>query len=174
MLKRCVMIFPEFENIQVIDKIRDKYDPLVNNVRPHITLVFPFESNIETEALKTHISTAVSEFSRFNIVLSQFTPDDTFGRYLFLNVHEGIEVIKKLHKKIYTGILKEYYPDWLSEDVYLPHITVGKFGSDEELAKAAADVKNIDDEFKTIVNKISVEIIDENEDSIIEVEVPLK
>lgn len=40
------MIFPKFENIKIIDEIRDKYDPLANHVRPHITLVFPFESNI--------------------------------------------------------------------------------------------------------------------------------
>jgi 2'-5' RNA ligase len=79
-----------------------------------------------------------------------------------------------LHKKLYTGILKEYYPDWLNEDVYLPHITVGNFKSDEELANAAADVKDINEEFKTFVNKISIEIIDENEDSIIELEIPLK
>jgi len=44
--KRCIMIFPQFNNINIIDGIREKYDPLSNNVRPHITLVFPFESNI--------------------------------------------------------------------------------------------------------------------------------
>ncbi len=48
MIKRCIMIFPQFENIEVIDKIRNKYDPLANHLRPHITLVFPFDSNIKT------------------------------------------------------------------------------------------------------------------------------
>lgn len=41
---RTIMIFPEFENIDVINDIRKKYDPLANLVLPHITLVFPFDS----------------------------------------------------------------------------------------------------------------------------------
>ena len=41
---RTIMIFPEFDNIEVIDKIREQYDPLANFVRPHITIVFPFDS----------------------------------------------------------------------------------------------------------------------------------
>lgn len=47
MLQRCIMIFPEFKNIEEIEKIRRKHDPLVNHVKPHITLVFPFNSGIE-------------------------------------------------------------------------------------------------------------------------------
>lgn len=33
---RTIMIFPDFENIEEIDKIRNKYDPLAKLVRPHI------------------------------------------------------------------------------------------------------------------------------------------
>ena len=43
---RTIMIFPEFENMDIIDRIRDKYDPLARLVRPHITLVFPFENEM--------------------------------------------------------------------------------------------------------------------------------
>lgn len=38
---RTIMIFPEFTNIELINQLRVKYDPLFNKVRPHITLVFP-------------------------------------------------------------------------------------------------------------------------------------
>jgi len=44
MSKRTVMIFPAFENMHIIERLRKKYDPLCNLVQPHITLVFPFES----------------------------------------------------------------------------------------------------------------------------------
>ncbi len=40
MTVRTIMIFPEFKNMEIIDKIRNQYDPLANLVRPHITLVF--------------------------------------------------------------------------------------------------------------------------------------
>jgi hypothetical protein len=36
MLKRCIMIFPKFENGQIIDKVRERYDPLANHVRPQL------------------------------------------------------------------------------------------------------------------------------------------
>ncbi len=42
--KRCIMIFPKFENMKIINEIREIYDPVVNNVGPHITLIFPFEN----------------------------------------------------------------------------------------------------------------------------------
>lgn len=48
---RTIMIFPEFENMEVIDKIREQYDPLAKLVRPHITIVFPFDSDMSDENL---------------------------------------------------------------------------------------------------------------------------
>ena len=44
------MIFPEFDNMDVIDKIREKYDPLAKLVRPHITIVFPFKLELEKKS----------------------------------------------------------------------------------------------------------------------------
>ena len=81
---RTIMIFPEFENMDIIDRIRDKYDPLARLVRPHIT--------------------------------------------------------------------------------------IGKFQTEKELNNAYNDLKNLDESFTTIVNKISVEVIGKNEESIIVIE----
>ena len=46
MATRTIMIFPEFENIDIINDIRKKYDPLADLVFPHITLAFPFDSEL--------------------------------------------------------------------------------------------------------------------------------
>ena len=46
MSERTIMIFPKFSNMEIIDRIRRNYDPLADLVRPHITLVFPFHSDI--------------------------------------------------------------------------------------------------------------------------------
>lgn len=43
---RTIMIFPQFKNIEIINEIRNRYDPLAKLVRPHITLVFPFENEM--------------------------------------------------------------------------------------------------------------------------------
>jgi 2'-5' RNA ligase len=174
MLKRCIMIFPKFENGQIIDKVRTQYDPLANHVKPHITLVFPFDSNIETTKLKEHLSSVLSQINCFEIILNGITPTNNFGKYLFLNIQKGNDEIIELHNKLYTGILQNYFPEWLKGKVFLPHMTVGNFNNEEDFEMAINQTKNIIDSFKATVNEISVEIIDEKEDSIIEINIPLK
>lgn len=174
MLKRCIMIFPKFDNGQIIDKIRERYDPLANHVRPHITLVFPFDSDIGTIELKEHISSVLSEITAFEIILNGITPTNNFGKYLFLNIQKGNDEIIELHKRLYTDILQNYYPEWLKGKVFLPHMIVGNFSNEEEFEAAINETRDIVDSFKATVNEISVEIIDENEDSIIELNIPLK
>ncbi len=99
--------------------------------------------------------------------------DNSLGMYLFLVLIEGIKDIKKLSSKLYTGILEPYKPEWLNDKTFLPHMTIGNFTSKDDLNKAFKDVSVIKEKFTTMVNKVSVEIIDENENSIIEIEVNL-
>jgi len=174
MIKRCIMIFPEFGNEKIINEIREKYDPLANHIKPHITLVFPFDSEIETKELQDHIMSAISGIKPFEIVLGKFKPVNAIGKYLFLNIKEGSESIKELHKRLYTEILKPYFPKWLKDGTFLPHMTVGCFDNDEKFTEAVYETQNIKETFKTVVTKVSVEIIDENEDSIIELVIPFK
>lgn len=42
---RTIMIFPQFDNEEIIQGIRKKYDPLYHLIKPHITLVFPLIRN---------------------------------------------------------------------------------------------------------------------------------
>jgi hypothetical protein len=51
---RTIMIFPQFDNIEVINNIRTKYDPLADLVLSHVTLVFPFESNFHLRLCSTY------------------------------------------------------------------------------------------------------------------------
>jgi 2'-5' RNA ligase len=167
------MIFPKFNNMDIIDKIREKYDPLASHVRPHITFVFPFSSEIESSELKNHLNNALSSVKSFRIVLKDITPLKSFGNYLFLNIENGKDEIIEIHERLYTDILESYFPKWLKSGGYYPHMTVGKIESEEEYKSAIEDTKEINDVFDTIVSKVSVEIIDENEDSVIEMEIEL-
>lgn len=172
--RRTIMIFPEFENINVIDEIRQQYDPLAKHVRPHITLVFTFESSLSTIEIETHLKEVLNNIKPFKLTLKEIIKiDNPLGMYLFLNIQNGSNEIKMLNKELYKGILEEFKADWLNENTFLPHMTVGSFNSKDELDNAFKNTENIKDDFNTIVNKISVEIIDENEDSIIEIEVSL-
>ncbi|MGH4120360.1 2'-5' RNA ligase family protein [Clostridium sp.] len=172
--KRTIMIFPQFGNVNIINEIREKYDPIANHVRPHITLVFTFDSSLTSIEIKEHLKKALDGTRQFRLTLQEIVKiDNPLGMYLFLDIKQGNEQIKELSRKLYKGILQNYKPDWLSDKTFMPHMTIGSFTSKEDLNIAFKDTELIKEEFTTIVDKISVEIIDENEDSIIEVEVDL-
>ena len=163
MIKRSIILFPNFKNIDTIEKIREKYDPLYNCIRPHITIVFPFESDISTKELKNHIEDSLKGIGSFKLKLKGIT--GTSDNYLFLNVKKGNDEIIEMHDKLYSGILEKYLYNRIS---YIPHITVGKLNDNELFENALNDLENLSDEFETIIDEIYVEQIDENENSIIE------
>ncbi|WP_019230129.1 2'-5' RNA ligase family protein [Sedimentibacter sp. B4] len=164
---RTIMIFPEFDNIDVINDIRKKYDPLANLVLPHITLVFPFDSELTNEELKLHLIGSLGDINPFKIELEGFSKHkNKYGNYLFLNVVEGMDVIKNIHDRLYKDKLKQFDAGL----DYVPHMTVGKVSSMELLDKAYDDVNKYNDKFSTVINKISVEMIGEHEESIIIIE----
>lgn len=172
--KRCIMIFPQFNNMRTIDRIREKYDPLFNKVKPHVTLVFPFESELTSIELEKHLIDTLKDTKAFQLVLKNIIKiDDITGLYLFLGIKEGNDNIKDIHTKLYSKILEKYKPDWLNHVEFMPHMTIGNFTNIEELNKAYEAIKDINEEFSTIVDKITVEIIDENENSIIELNVEI-
>ncbi|WP_283624458.1 2'-5' RNA ligase family protein [Clostridium butyricum] len=173
--KRTIMIFPQFENINLINEIREKYDPLAKHVSPHISLVFTFESSLTTSEVNEHLKKVLHGIRPFRLTLQEIVKvDNPLGMYLFLDIKQGNKEIKKMNLKLYTGILQTYKPAWLNQETFMPHMTIGSFTSREDLNIAFKDTELIKESFSTIVDKISVEIIDENEDSIIEIEIDLR
>lgn len=172
--KRCIMIFPKFENIQIINEIREIYDPVVNNVKPHITLVFPFESSIGEDELRKWLTVTLKNTRCFEVEVKdviKISSDSMF--YLCLEVKKGRKEIKKISSKLYRGILKEYKPKWLNHVEFIPHMTIGKFTNAEELNSAYEEISSLKEKFHSKVDKVSVEIVIENDVAIREIEVDL-
>ena len=164
---RTIMIFPEFDNIDIIDEIREKYDPLAKFVRPHITIVFPFEMEIANDELSMILENRFRDIKSFEIEMQGFSKcEDRFGNYLFLNVINGTEIITQLHDLLYSNEFSAF-------DLgmpFIPHMTVGKLKTVDELNDAYNSVKDNKTLFKSNITKISVEMIGENEESIIVIE----
>src|SRR5450631_1243993 len=106
MTKRAVVIFPAFAQIELIEQLRHAYDPLASVLRPHITLVFPFESTISTEQLALHMSRAAQMLRPFTLHMRGITGYAT--EYLFLNVKYGNDQLIALHDQLYTDLLAPY------------------------------------------------------------------
>jgi 2'-5' RNA ligase len=115
----------------------------------------------------------LSGLKPFRITLQGITPVQSFGNYLFLEITEGKDEIVEIHKRLYTGLLESVHPQWLKVGGYHPHMTVGKIADEEEYKAATKYVEHINDMFCSVFEKVSVEVIDENEDSLIEIEVLL-
>lgn len=164
---RTIMIFPKFDNIDVINDIRKKYDPLVDLVLPHITLVFPFDSELTNEELSLYLKECLNDIQPFKVQLEGFSKQQNkYGNYLLLNVVQGMDVIKSIHERLYKNKLKQFD----AGNDFVPHMTVGKVSSMDLLDKAFDDVNKCNDKFSTMVKKISVEVIGEHEESIIIIE----
>ncbi|MDR1772836.1 MAG: 2'-5' RNA ligase family protein [Hungatella sp.] len=161
---RTIMIFPEFHNMDVIHSYRDQYDPLSALVKPHITLVFPFQSDISNDRLNRHLNEKLMNIRSFEITLHGVSKQpDEFGNYLFLNIMEGKKHILEIHEKLYSGVLKEYN----KRQPYCPHLTLGNLDSIEKLERAYLDVSKCNETFRAVINTISVEMIGTLEESII-------
>jgi len=167
------MIFPELSNIHLIDNIRDKYDPLSRLVRPHITLVFPFKSDISCAALHSHVESVLSHFRPFALTLQDIIPVKSYGNYLYLRIVEGSDQVTSIHKMLYTGILEPHKPKWLSTSLYYPHMTVGKIEGEEQYKNAIQETQSFTMSFNSYIEKVSVEIIGEDQSSDIEFEISL-
>lgn len=153
--KRDILIFPKFKNINKIQELRDKYDPLTNLIAPHITIAFPFSDNISNEELIKKLTNLLKDFKPFTIVFKGLSI--SYDNYIFLNCIQGNQEIIQLHDKIYEQILPSHFKKSIK---YIPHITLG-------VANNIDNLNAFEDEFKIIVDEISIELIGEHEESII-------
>lgn len=164
--KRDILIIPKFNNVDKIQKIREKYDELFKVIMPHITLAFPFKRDISNEELKKKLEEILKDVKPFFIKCKGITlrKDERVGTYyIFLNIVEGKEIIAKINQKIYEDILTDID---IKKYNYEPHITLGNTDNPNEKIE-------LTDEFETIVNSIIVETIGENEESIFSFEINL-
>ena len=163
-MTRTILIFPEFQNMAVIDDLRRRYDPLANLIRPHITLVFPFESALSNQSLAEILRQVLVEIHPFPIQVTGFTKQvNQFGNTLMLDVTRGEEILRQIHDEFYRREFREFD----AGIPYAPHITVGNFKTPEELEKAWQEVQTLSEVFETTIRRVSAEMIGPNGESII-------
>ena len=164
--ERTIMIFPRFSNQEMINEIRKKYDPLYGLVEPHITLVFPFQSEMSDEKLSLEMDKCLGKTNSFSLILQGISRQkDTYGNYIFLNVKSGRQEIIELHKSLYLGLFDGQFPK-----SYIPHMTIGNLDSEVKMEAVYDTLKNMETCFETMIEKVCVERIGEHGESIIIIE----
>ena len=150
-VSRAIVIVPEFERVERIAELRRAYDPLAFALPPHITLVFPFASDLTMAALAAHVTTAVAGIAPFPIELRDVTGDG--DEYLFLNVKRGNDGIIALHDRLYTGPLAPFRS---LRHTFVPHLTVGRLERPAAFGVALAHATRLSDTFATVVREVAV------------------
>lgn len=116
--------YPQLEAglAQAITAIRRQYDPTVDHIKPHITVLFPVPATVGEASLTNHILNVLRDWQPFEIRLGGLlrSPD----HWLFLTLAQGKDKVIQLYRSLYTGSLAEYR----REDIELePHLALGLF-----------------------------------------------
>lgn len=127
-----------------IDGFRRKYDPHVDLIQPHITLVFPIgDKNIDKMALEKHVKDTLKDEKPFKIHLQGL--DKSWDHWLNLILKKGNDEVIALHDKLYTGILTPFFRKDLG---YIPHIGIGLFVAENSGYKVTDPTLQVLDENK--------------------------
>jgi 2'-5' RNA ligase len=140
-----------------INQIRRKYDPQVELIQPHITILFPVPESIGEDKLIDHLVNVLRDWKSVSIRLRGLakSPDD----YLFLLVDEGKDALVDLHMQIHTGALGDLRQTDLP---YVPHVTLGVFRDNEnEYAQALAEAKQLDLDYRCAMHTLHLLTLDD-------------
>jgi len=139
-----------------IEVLRKKYDHVFRNRKTHVTLVYPFEVKDQAK-LNEHIEYCLQGVEPFEIVFDKFRKS---GSYLVLDVGKNQEKLLNLYKKLNSGMLQGFENKDIS--VYLPHITLGIFESNEELMQVINESRARGSNYRVMVDKISLLTLNED------------
>lgn len=163
--------FPEADTV-FIDRIRRKYDPTVDLIETHLTVVFPVPESLGKGELVRHCTAVLQGWRPFPVTAGPLvkSPD----HWLFLTLRQGAAVVTELYRDLHSGLLGDY----ARPEIFQPHIGLGYFlkagrindwdnpseaDFDEDLyAQALREVKELDLELSWVIDRLDlVELPDE-------------
>lgn len=120
-----------------IESVRRRYDSQASSIGPHITIVSAFTTCDSIDSVGNAIEYSLRNLNSFPVKIEGVSVHR--GRYLFLNVVDGLGHLHSLRK----GILGHLNNIKLELQVdYLPHITLGRFATEEAAYSALDEVKD--------------------------------
>jgi 2'-5' RNA ligase len=136
----CGVIFVSEQVEKAIRGAYDKHNPISSHVRPHLTLLFPSETELRPGEIYAHLERIASETVRFNVGFNgvKLRPEDLLA---YLDISEGANRLRLLNRKLYGGEFEELL------DVgrpFYPHLTLGRFETEVDMNRAYHELKDFD------------------------------
>jgi 2'-5' RNA ligase len=155
---KCIFLLPS--NLDpLIQEFRLKHDPQSQLVPPHVTVVFPFEVELNDDELTRHcqraIKSAIKGVNRIEAKLGPISIEP--NGYVFFLLDQGGPEIAEIHNQLYSGPLRDQFIG----TSFKPHITIARFDdyNRSEVTKAANLLKP---NRGFVIDQIVVEEIENN------------
>ncbi|NIM49263.1 MAG: hypothetical protein GTN78_19790 [Gemmatimonadales bacterium] len=116
------LVFYPVVDGRLIDKLRRRYDPTVDVIEPHVTVLFPVPDRVGEVELVDHIQSVLDGHGPFEVRLGGFRKSS--DHWLLLTLREGNQTVKELYRSLYSGILSEFRRDDIE---FVPHLGLGLF-----------------------------------------------
>jgi 2'-5' RNA ligase len=145
----ALAIFPPAKVIQLVNRWRRWYDPNVDVIEPHITLVYPLTLAVEEwPAKRTVFAACLEGFGPFRVKITRLNRFLSPGLVLWLQPEDS-GTITRIYRR-----LEERFPAYVEPPQppfsFVPHMTVGFFNSltalEEAQQKIASELTSL--EFK--------------------------
>jgi hypothetical protein len=98
------VLFPDGET-SLVEQFRQRWDPLAMRVAAHVTVAHPFHDDRDSTSLSRDMSAVIEDVAAFSLRLD--TPTVTHDRYVFLLASRGGAEVQELHRRLYSGPLRD-------------------------------------------------------------------
>ncbi len=168
MTQYAIVAFPDTDALEIIEAIRQRFDPQVRLIAAHITLVFPFQSSDSLGAIRSHVAKVAASTAPFRVYLAGVRIGD--GEYLYLDIDEGRENVIALHQQLYTGPLAGVMS---AERLYEPHVTIGRIANVQTLDDARLHAAEVVPESHATIDALTIFRLDAPDKGTVDARVPL-
>ena len=167
-MQRALVLFPQANQLDVVERMRRRYDPQARFIAAHVTIVFPFDDPMPDAELRAHVLEATTGLVPFAV---RFSGMSMVEDYIFLNPSAGGDRLVALHNRLYTGKLLRHRSRM---HAFQPHITLGRVADPQARAEAVEIMRNSIGDFDAEVSAVSVFGLTGPEQGAIDATIPLR
>ncbi|MFM2483797.1 2'-5' RNA ligase family protein [Celerinatantimonas yamalensis] len=135
---KSIYIPIESSHIDVLDCIRRDYDSLYGKIPAHVTLVFPFLSELDEGLVVSHIREVLACEKQFSFTLG-FTLFNDNGT-CYIPIEKGANHITSLNSRLYSGCLSSYRS---LEYEFVPHVTIARSVSPDKIIHVESRAESV-------------------------------
>ena len=167
-MQRALVLFPQASQLDVVERMRRRYDPQARFIAAHVTIVFPFDDPMPDAELRAHVLEATTGLVPFTLHFSGVTMVDD---YVFLNPTVGADRLVALHNRLYTGKLLRHRS---RTHAFQPHVTLGRVEDPHARAEVVEIMRHSIGDFDAEVSAVSVFGLTGPEQGAIDATIPLR